>query len=54
LHKGAASRIVQLRWDFNRGLLTAKRCGGGAEEASKVTVQVRLITETRGGCDLGQ
>ena len=39
---------------FNRALLRAKRRGGGAEEASKVTVEVRLVTETRGGCDFGQ
>jgi hypothetical protein len=52
--KAAGCRRNKSDRQFNRALLGAKRCGGGAEEASKVTVQMRLVTETRGGCDLGQ
>lgn len=39
--------------EFNRALLRAKCCRGCAEEASKVTVEMRLVTEARGGGDFG-
>ena len=46
--------IAQLRCEFNRALLRAKCGRGSAKEASKVTVEMRLVTESRSGGDLGQ
>jgi hypothetical protein len=38
-------RTTQSGRQFDRALLRAKCCGGRAEEAAKVTVEVGLITE---------
>ena len=43
----AAGSGRPIRLQFNRALLRAERCGGRAEEASKVTIEVRLVTEAR-------
>jgi hypothetical protein len=52
--QAAGSGIAQLRCEFNRALLRAKCRRGSAKEASKVAIEMGLVTEARCGCDLGQ